>query len=88
VNRDRRDDQEALGKWTVCTIKMPKDRNALIPNHLPVLICGTIYYKSTNKIRHCVCTKNGIFQGTFGREQLEPLPLSIERYGWGVTFQP
>jgi hypothetical protein len=32
--------------------------------HLPALICGTIHYKSTNKIRYHLCTENGIIQGT------------------------
>ena len=54
---------------------MPKDRNAFTPNNLPALICGTVYYKTSNKIRYQCCTdEHGIIKGTFGREQLDPLP--------------
>jgi hypothetical protein len=87
VKKKRRGGQEALGTWTVCTLKMPKDRNALTPNHLPALICGTIYCKSTNKIRYSACTEKTIIQGTLGREQLEPLPHK-EAKGVGLTIQP
>ena len=74
VNKDRGGGQEVLGKWTVCNIKMPKDRNAFTPNNLPALICGTVYYKNSKKIRYQCCTEHGIIKGTFGREQLDPLP--------------
>ena len=74
MNRDRGGGLEVLGKWTVCTIKMPKDLNAFTPNNLPALICGTVYYKASNKIRYQCCTEHGIIKGTFGREQLDPLP--------------
>ena len=52
----------------------PKDRNAFTPNNLPALICGTVYYKNSKKIRYQCCTEHGIIKGTFGREQLDPLP--------------
>jgi hypothetical protein len=69
---DRGGDQEVLGKWTVCTTKMPKDRNAFTPSNLLALICGTVYYKTSKRIRYKCCTEYGIIQVTIGREQLDP----------------
>ncbi len=82
---DRGGSQEVLGKWTVCTIKMSKDQNAFTPNNLPTLICGIVYYKTSNKIRYKCCTEHGIIQGTLGREQLDPLP-HIDTKGIGVNY--
>ncbi len=53
---------------------MPKDWNAFTPNNLPALICGTVYCKTSKKIRYKCCTEHGIIQGKLGREQLDPLP--------------
>ena len=51
-----------------------KGPECVYPNNLPALICGTVYYKASNKIRYQCCTEHGIIKGTFGREQLDPLP--------------
>jgi hypothetical protein len=51
-----------------------KGLECVTPNNLPALICGTVYYKTSKKIRYQCCTEHGIIKGTFGREQLDPLP--------------
>jgi len=43
---------EVLRKWTVATLVMPHDKNEFTPKNLPVLICGTIYYKTTDTYRY------------------------------------
>jgi hypothetical protein len=52
VNKRRGSDGAILGKWTFCTVKMPKDKNALTPSNLPVMICGTLYFKNSDSIRY------------------------------------
>jgi hypothetical protein len=59
---------EVIGKWTVCTLGMPMDRNEFTPKNLPVLVCGHNYYKKSNTIDYRLCTENGILKGTYGRE--------------------
>ncbi len=82
---DRGGGQEVLEKWTVCTINMLRDKNAVTPNNLLSLICGTIHYKNTNKISYCLCTEHGIIQSTMGREQLDPLP-HMDAKGLGINY--
>jgi hypothetical protein len=43
---------EVIGKWTVCTLAMPMDRNDFTPKNLPVLVCGHNYYKRSKIIRY------------------------------------
>jgi len=44
--------EEVIGKWTICTLEMPRDKNNLTPNNLPVLICGVSYFKKTGLFRY------------------------------------
>jgi hypothetical protein len=43
---------EVIGKWTVCTLSMPQDRNDFTPKNLPVVVCGQNHYKKSNTIRY------------------------------------
>jgi hypothetical protein len=64
---------------------MPKDRNSFTSNNLPALICGTVYHKTSKKIRYKCCTEYGIIQVTSGREQLDLLPY-MDAKGIGVNY--
>jgi hypothetical protein len=76
---------EVIGKWTVCTLAMPMDRNEFTPKNLPVLVCGHNFYKKSNTICYRLCTENGILKGTYGREQLTPYP-DISAASLGIDY--
>lgn len=67
-------------------LEMPNDKSTLTPNHLPVQVCGVIYYKKTGNIRCKLCSKDGILKGTCGREQLSPAPQHTA-HGLGIFYQ-
>lgn len=77
---------ECIGRGIVCTVEMPKDKRTLTPNHLPVMVCGVIYYKKSGSIRYRLCSKDGILKGTFGREQLTPAPQHTAE-GLGIFYK-
>jgi hypothetical protein len=76
---------EVIGKWTVCTLAMPMDRNDFTPKKLPVLVCGHNYYKRSKIIRYRLCMENGILKGTYGREQLTPCP-DVSPESMGINY--
>ncbi len=78
-------DHGPISRGTVCTITMPKDRDAMTHSHLRALICNTYQYKNTGVKRYKVCTEHDIIQGTLEREQLELLP-HMRAAGIGVYY--
>ena len=76
---------EVIGKWTVCTLAIPMDRNEFTPKNLPVLVRGHNFYKKSNTICYRLCTENGILKGTYGREQLTPYP-DISAASLGIDY--
>jgi len=43
---------EIIGKWTMCTLAMPADKNDFTPKNLPVMVCGHYVYTKTRTIRY------------------------------------
>jgi hypothetical protein len=43
---------ELIPKWSVCTLIMPSDKNDFTPKNLPVLVCGSYFYKKSNLVRY------------------------------------
>jgi len=72
-------------KWSICTLEMPNDKSTLTPNHLPVQVCGVIWYKRSGTIRYRLCSKDGILKATYGREQLTPAPQHTAQ-GLGIFY--
>ncbi len=86
VNRARfGKDGEVIGKWTVCTLRMPMDRNEFSPKNLLLLVYRHNYYKKNNTICYRLCTENGILKGTYGREQLTPCP-DVSAASLGIDY--
>jgi len=43
---------ELIPKWSICTLIMPRDKNDFTPKNLPVLVCGSYFYKKSNLVRY------------------------------------
>jgi len=43
---------EIIGKWMMCTLAMPADKNDFTPKNLPVMVCGHYVYTKTRTIRY------------------------------------
>jgi hypothetical protein len=56
---------ENLPKDTVCTLKLSRDRNKIGIRYI-------VYLKKNDQLQYKLCSKVGVLQGMYGREELEP----------------
>jgi hypothetical protein len=73
---------ENIPKDTVCTLRLGHDCNKVGIKKLPVVVWKQVHYQKSGSVRYQLCSRIGYLQGTYGREELEPLPhLNTELMG-------
>jgi hypothetical protein len=65
---------EKIPNFTICTLKLGRDRNKVGIKDLPVLVRKQVHYQKSGSTRYHLCSRVGILKGTYGREELEPQP--------------
>jgi hypothetical protein len=73
---------ENIPKDTVCILCLGRDRNKVGIKNLPVVVWKQVHYQKSGSVRYQLCSRIGYLKGTYGREELEPIPhLTAELMG-------